>query len=378
MTSSNLAVIQALHPTTLTHVLRQHWPQQPFEVTDFTADVLSHQGVTSHDTLFLLQGHALTEGTLQPWSLVLKTFEKLDAQQQSHDLWALTREYEAYHSNLLSNLPGPVRVPRAYALTERGDQRWLWLEYVRETTPTWTLETYAHAARQLGAFNGAYLTGTPLPDAPWLLRNLVEQWSTMFAPTSAWQAPLVRQFFPPDLQANVLRLWDERTVFYQALRSLPQVFSHFDFHRRNLLVRHEEIVAVDWAWCGHGAVGGDVVSLVGSTCMLGEWDVEEIEVLEGVVFEAYLEGLRIAGWRGDASVVRLGYAAWLALHFGLVGPTLTAVWTLEDRQVRATELFGGTPEELAGRWSVLTEFSLRRAEEARALLRIAQPYTDLR
>ena len=111
-----------------------------------------------------------------------------------------------------------------------------------------------------------------------------------------------------------------------------------------------------------------MVNMVGGSCLLGEWDVWNSVELEDAVLTAYLEGLRLAGWQGVPSSVRLGYVTWLALQFGLVGPTLTAIWTHEDRQARAAELFGGTPEDLAQRWRMLTSFSLERAEEARVLL----------
>ncbi|WP_027482561.1 aminoglycoside phosphotransferase family protein [Deinococcus pimensis] len=370
MTSTNLAAVQALDASVLTYVLGQGDHQHPLLITDFTVDILSRQGVTTTDGLFLLRGHALSDGTHQAWSVVLKIFDPPHLDQKADDLWAVDREYEAYRSGLLSHLSGPMRTPRTFAFTEHEGQRWLWMEHVEETAPrVWALEHYVRAARQLGEFNGTYLTGAALPEFPWLLRNMAEQWSTMFAPTGAWESPVVKRFYPPEVQADVMRLWAQREAFYAALRSLPQVFSHFDFHRRNLLVRGEDVVAVDWAWCGHGAVGGDLVNLIAGSCMLGEWDVAEVEVLEAAVFEAYVEGLRRAGWQGSSSLVRLGYTAWLALQYGLVGPTLTQVWTREERQARAAELFGGTSEELAVRWAALTTFSVGRSEEVSVLLR---------
>ena len=368
MPSTNLSALQTLDPEFLSGVVCKSTQHADLKVTDFTVEVLSDKGVTSRDGLFLLQGHASSGATTQSWALVLKILSKPATEQDPGDLWYWKREYEAYHSGLLTTLAGGLRTPHVYALTARGEQVWMWMEHIQETTGgVWTLDEYAHAARQLGQLNGASLTGPPLPDTPWLLRDLARQWSAMLGPGPAWEHPVVQAAFPAELRARVLRCWEERDLFLSALQALPQVFSHFDFHRRNLLMCDEEVVALDWAWCGIGPVGGDLMSLVGSTCMLGEWKVSRIEQLEEAVFEAYVQGLRDVGWGDDARLARLGYTAWMPLQFGVVTPTLAGFWASEERQTQAAQLFGGTPGELATRWAALCEFSLERAEEARTL-----------
>jgi hypothetical protein len=42
---------------------------------------------------------------------------------------------------------------------------------------------------------------------------------------------------------------------------------------------------------------------------MGGVGLEKLYVLEHVVFEGYLEGLRDAGWKGDPRQIRLGYTA---------------------------------------------------------------------
>ncbi len=83
------------------------------------------------------------------------------------------REALVYQSDLLDDLPGGVRGPRCYAITEQPDGSvWLWLEEVKEIYgPRWPLEQYARAAHHLGHMNGAYLAGRPLPSYPWLVRT---------------------------------------------------------------------------------------------------------------------------------------------------------------------------------------------------------------
>ncbi|HZG67862.1 MAG TPA: hypothetical protein VEZ12_14040, partial [Herpetosiphonaceae bacterium] len=82
------------------------------------------------------------------------------------------REVLAYQSGILEDLGGGLVVPRVYAVMERpGGMVWLWLEDIVEAYATpWPLERYGLAARHLGAWQGTYLAGRPLPDAPWLAR----------------------------------------------------------------------------------------------------------------------------------------------------------------------------------------------------------------
>lgn len=63
--------------------------------------------------------------------------------------------------------------PRCYGMVKRPDGSiWLWLEEIRDRfAAVWPLERYTVAARDIGAFNGAYLVGRPVPDHPWLSKG---------------------------------------------------------------------------------------------------------------------------------------------------------------------------------------------------------------
>ena len=68
--------------------------------------------------------------------------------------------------------------------TEHPNDEWrIWLEDIQETPKTWTVERHGIAARHLGQFNGAYLTGRPLPaEQPWLYRGRAREWIEFAAP----------------------------------------------------------------------------------------------------------------------------------------------------------------------------------------------------
>ena len=76
---------------------------------------------------------------------------------------------------------------------------------------------------------------------------------------------LARQLYPPSVVTEIARLWMERERFLAALDWLPQTFCHLDAFQRNLLIRAgpegEQVVAIDWAYAGRGAVGEELGQL---------------------------------------------------------------------------------------------------------------------
>jgi hypothetical protein len=130
---------------------------------------------------------------------------------------------------------------------------------------------------------------------------------------------LVRRAFPPDKVDALLRRWEQREEFLDALDGLPQTLCHFDAFRRNLFARTDaqgraETVAVDWAMVGLGAIGEELRSLVGSTLAWREVDLRQWKDLDRIAFEGYLEGLQDTGWRGDPRHVRFGKTAKYAMR----------------------------------------------------------------
>jgi hypothetical protein len=374
MTASRVDSLRLMDPAVLTHYVRQAEQNPRLVVQDWTVELLSSQGLINPEGLFLLRGQASDGETLKVWSLVVKTLIKQEQEPEPDTMWYWKREWLAAESGLWANLPGPVAAPRYYGSVEREDGFWLFMEQVVGLPPErWTLDEYALAARQLGRFNGAYLTGTQLPSEPWLSRQLARTWLEGSSPEHAWENAYVSQHFSPALRTRVLQTWEERERFYACLDRLPQVFSHFDFQRRNLLIRQagtgqREVVAVDWALCGTGAVGGDLYALIGASCVLFEWEPSEIEALDATVFEAYGVGLREAGWEGPLALARLGYAAWMALHWGAAVPAGTTWWCSDEARTFAFQQFGRSSDEMAASWAGICAYCMDRADEARKLM----------
>jgi hypothetical protein len=69
----------------------------------------------------------------------------------------------------------------------------------------------------------------------------------------------------------------------------------------------EDLVALDWAFCGSGALGMDLGELVGTSAYFFEVEPTEVGELEATALDGYLASLGDTGWSGDPDVVRLGY-----------------------------------------------------------------------
>ena len=334
-------------------------------------------------SLYLATGSALVGAASYPWALVCKVCAPADGADPG--AWDYPgREGLAYGSGLLADLPGGLATPRCLAVEAQSDGKTrLWLEAVTDKYPgPWPVDRYARAARELGRFQGAYLTGTPVPDQPWLsrgwLRNFVEPSGPDVAAlerlAGSDASPLERMLYPPSVVVEITRLWTERERFLTALDRLPQTFCHLDAFRRNLLHRAgpdgEEVVAIDWSYAGHGAVGQDLGQLVVASLQFFETVGIAPRDLDAACFAGYVAWLREAGWVGDERLARLGFTADAGLHssVGLLGRIWSRVSDLAQRPV-VEDQFGRSLEAVVAAWAELWPFQFALAEEARALLR---------
>jgi len=332
--------------------------------------------------LYRVTGSARASGTTHPWALVCKVYEATDgANPKGWDYPA--REGLAYGSGLLEALPGGLATPRCLAVEAQPDGTTrLWLEAVTDEYPgPWPIDRYALAARHLGRFNGAYLAGAPLPDQPWLSQGLLRDFVEPSGPDVAElerlagsdASPLARQLYPPSVVVEITRLWAERERFLAALDRLPRTFCHHDAFRRNLLLRAgpegEELVAIDWAYAGHGALGEELGQLVVASLFFFETVGIAPRDLDAACFAGYMAGLREAGWVGDERLARLGFTVDAALRssVGLLGQ----IWSLvSDPALRSVveDWFGRPLEAVVEAWAELWPFQFELADEARVLL----------
>jgi hypothetical protein len=326
---------QQIDQAHLTDLVQKALDRPKLEIADWKIQPV--QGGFEWDSaVFRLQGQAKDAGETLPWSLILKAIRSSKKAENPGGIWYWKREALAYQSGLLQRLPGGnLTTPACYEVQERPDGAiWLWMEDIRDDVPNpWTVAQYAVAARHLGQFNGAYLTGQAIPPEPWIPRN----WLRMYVEHSAEAIafirkepyhPVVQNMLPGIAEAQVLAAWDEHAHTLDVLESLPQVFCHQDAFRRNLFARGGKTVAIDWGYLGNAPVGAELVALIAASLGFFEIPAEQVLELDRQCFEGYLQGLREAGWTGNPRLVRTGYAVTLLLRYpvgGQVGEALPAM-----------------------------------------------------
>ena len=182
----------------------------------------------------------------------------------------------------------------------------------------------------------------------------------------------------PSLQAHAAelaprprRLWDERATLLDRLERLPHTLCHCDAWRGNLraptdAATAEELIALDWAVLGWGAVGTDPGDLFAPSFAHGLVAPCTPRELDEAIFEGYLAGLGEAGWHPERTLVRFGYAAFAALKYGGVLPWLFIGG--DARSIAAWAQGGGRPlEELLYEPLRLMAYLLDLLDEAREL-----------
>lgn len=382
MAEDMLLEMQQLDPRIVANVAGRSLNIADFKLADWSVEPLRHEAVLeTTGGLFRFRGHGWDGAQLRAWSAVLKLVNQPAEECLSpQDFCYWRRELLAYQSGLLAALPEAIHAPRCFGILEQPPGAWLWLEDIEEAAgQDWGLDQYQVAARRLGQLAGAYLTGAPVPQAPWLCPSLFREfyadsgwWSKFTDPASAnnaWQRPLVQAVYPEPLRARVLRLWAEKWSWIAANERLPQVFCHNDAHRRNLMLRGDQLVAIDWAFCGPGRVGNDLGELVGTSLSYFAVDPAHAVDLETAVLAGYAAGLREAGWTGDLQLARLGYLISLALYWGGTLCCEIALAQPEAGRVNVEAKYGRPAAALVEGWTQLAEFSLDRTDEARFLVK---------
>ena len=320
-------------------------------------------GGASGSELYKVWGEATSDGSVVPWTLIVKIFtpggeQESSTEELAWDYWK--REWLVYRAPWLHALRQGLVTPRFFGSGELdGPAAWVAMEDLSSADRRpWSPAQFVSAARHLGEFNGSSLQNPP--DDPWLSRDWIRGWTERAAPMVARLSavpdhPAVQELFTPSTINLLLRVWEHRHEGYQLLEALPQTICHQDLFPRNGFVRIadgiEQTVAIDWAFCGWAAFGTDLAPLIGASLNFFEVDWDEADELERVCLDAYVEGLRTAGWDGDHDDVITGYQTSMVLRFmvGAVSPILTfALDTSYDPVVEP--IFGHRRHPLIAKW----------------------------
>jgi hypothetical protein len=368
--------VRSVSRARLEQVMRKALRSPRARLRDCTWKPLLYHAVLPDRVLARVSGWALIdENAPVRWSSVLKLYQP-SALTTTGKLTSPPREIRAYRSSLLDGMPGHLRAPRLLGIEEGDDGSfWLWLEDVSDIHGRrWPLAQFGLAARHLGMFNGTYLVSRAVPAEPWLndwLARHLTATGDRDALESSLHRPAAERLFGASIVQRTAQLWRDQAHFVRALAKLPRTLCHHESSLANLFAVDRgdglvETVAVDWENIGPGPVGADIATLVFGTMRRCEFDAERALELDEVVFAAYVDGLREAGWRGPVEHVRLGYTASLALRWSVLVSTLRLL--LEGAQpVRTSPGRQVSPEANLRQLVLACQYMLDRADEARHL-----------
>lgn len=257
------------------------------------------------------------------------------------------REWLAFDSGLLANLPGELRAPRVALTTEHGsDECWVWMEDVQgRTGAALQLDDYATVAHAVGTTQGSYASGaTPLPDHPWLSRDWLRGWvrtCTRFVETvrddSCWRDARLKALEP--LRRRIVSLWERREELFTVVAEAPLTLTHWDFWPTNVYVG-EQVVAIDWSQIGLSGVTNDLDQMTLDPIWMHVRPDESIQTLEDLVLPAYAAGLREGGLDIAADTVRRWYAATAALRYTWLAGAQADLAHEPDRVLSQEQRFG--------------------------------------
>jgi len=194
----------------------------------------------------------------------------------------------------------------------------LWLEDVQGTPgPDFTLADHVATATALGRWQAR----PPQPSPTWASHGFLRNYSTSrpgdltllhdtAGADAAWAQPLIRATWPGDLRTGWQQLLSHREDLLSTMEDLPRTLCHLDAWVSNTIRRPTgEVVLLDWAFAGDGAVGEDLGNYLPDAVLDLFWFAERLPELEAACWPAYLDGLRSGGWGGTEREARLGVVA---------------------------------------------------------------------
>lgn len=260
-----------------------------------------------------------------------------------------------------------------------GD-RALWLEDISGTGGTsWSIERTAWHCQRIGLAQGWSTLDPSWQESPvpWSCDALRDYLDTPEATSAdidwerlddrdAWNSPLMRRHFDPDLQEAVLSLCRDRYTFTRWGSLLPVTLAHHDLWPNNLFEAADRTYLIDWAFAGTGWLGGDIGNFVSDTALDLLRPAAELPALESAVFDSYLAGLRAAGWSGDERLVRLGMCLIAAKWTWLIPVMLKRAARSSEHTVYGSQVVDA--ENLYSERAQVFRMLVRWADEARDLM----------
>lgn len=244
--------------------------------------------------------------------------------------WNAWRREALVYQEGLQNLYAPegLRGPRVHAVewSPDGDVEVVLEDVAGVDGASLGADALLDVAHRLGRAQGR-LALAPVP-RPWWSRSFLRDHVAskhvrpeLLADDGAWDHPLIRATWAPELRPAVAWLHAAREGLLGLAEAAPRTIGHLDLWGRNLIVARDGLVLLDWATAGDAALGEDLSNLLLEAALDELMPADEVAGLAEPCLAAYTAGVVSSGWGGDPRWVALGFGAaavkwcWLApLH----------------------------------------------------------------
>ncbi|WP_162848552.1 phosphotransferase [Paenibacillus nanensis] len=275
--------------------------------------------------LYRLHGKGILHNNEEKsWKIMIKVIKPDSGEKnlaRHHNYWR--REALVLESGILQELPDSIQAAACYLVEESPDGTlWLWMEYMDGEYAA-TMEQFSFIARQLGLFNGAYVTGEKaLPAYDWICKGWLRSWTT----ASRLYSPNVEAYINSIAKGDCRAKWEwyeeiirKLDAALDSLQLLPRVLAHQDLSQMNMLLHtsdtgEQKLALIDWQFMSISGLGEDLGKLFGVNMSLGIIQPDQYDEFQTTIYQSYLEGLHAAGWHGDDRVVRYGFCLSMALR----------------------------------------------------------------
>lgn len=304
--------------------LSHHIENKALEIVDcHVAPLHKNVNFTTYG-IYRFHGTANVDHQLIAWSIILKII-KPDSEEKNetshHNYWK--REALVHDAGVLSNVPKVISVPKCYLIEEKTDGTvWIWLEEIRaDNDRPFSEDEWAFIARQVGFFNGSYISNIPFPTEPWICRQWLRSW-VISCKKYALDPFQCYEQIKNEIEA-IDSIWDRFTRFnmnmekyISTLNLLPRVLAHQDLSKGNMYISNtshgRRLTLIDWQFMSLSGVGEDLGKLFGVAMSQNNIPRDDSRTYKDVLFQNYLEGLIHAGWEGDDLIPRYGFCVSVA------------------------------------------------------------------
>ncbi|GIP33650.1 hypothetical protein [Paenibacillus sp. J2TS4] len=282
----------------------------------------------------------------QNYALILKILKPDSARNQVDHYYYWKREALVYYSGILNLLPSGIRAPLCHAVEEYPDENvWIWLEDIafESIQSNWLFTHMCKISYLLGKYNGAYITGNPLPNESFLCHTWMRSWVEVCA---AYAKPIEEQKVIWDSclidfigKSSMWELYHNNrnrvNSLLETLELLPRVFAHQDVHWDNIFIEKlngsDSLIAIDWQFASISGVGEELGRMFGYALLKKKVPVNKVEEYKEELFLNYMQGLRDVGWDGNSKLARFGFTASSSLRFIMVIDKLISNLEKDDR-----------------------------------------------